>query len=53
MYKNDSRYGWSVDLVGHSMGGLIIRAALTGTERHMEGWPPFRCRRSRRYLSWS
>ncbi|MGW6055440.1 esterase/lipase family protein [Streptomyces sp. NPDC055189] len=41
IYNNDSRYGQSVDLVGHSMGGLIIRAALTGTERQMEGWPPF------------
>ncbi|MGW0277309.1 esterase/lipase family protein [Streptomyces sp. NPDC003006] len=41
IYNRDSRYGRSVDLVGHSMGGLIIRAALTGTERHMRGWPPY------------
>jgi PGAP1-like protein len=41
IHNRDSRYGRSVDLVGHSMGGLIIRAALTGTERHMQGWPPY------------
>ncbi|MBO8197351.1 esterase/lipase family protein [Streptomyces smyrnaeus] len=41
IHNRDSRYGRSVDLVGHSMGGLIIRAALTGTERHMPGWPPY------------
>lgn len=29
-----------VDLVGHSMGGLIIRAALDGVARHRPGFPP-------------
>jgi hypothetical protein len=35
-----SSKGKSVDLVGHSMGGLIIRAALAGYQLREPGWPP-------------
>ncbi|MET7934553.1 hypothetical protein [Streptomyces sp. NPDC005322] len=42
IYLNYSRYGKSVDLVGHSMGGLIVRAAVHGvTHRPSGDWPPF------------
>lgn len=43
IHLNYSRQGKSVDLVGHSMGGLIVRAALLGVERHQPGddWPPY------------
>lgn len=41
VYNRHSLYGRSVDLVGHSMGGLIIRAAVTGTARALAGWPPY------------
>ncbi|QQM38215.1 lipase family alpha/beta hydrolase [Streptomyces liliifuscus] len=40
--KIDSEYtskGKSVDLVGHSMGGLIIRAAITGVAKADSGFP--------------
>jgi hypothetical protein len=33
--------GVSVDIVSHSMGGLIARAAVYGTQAHWEGYPPF------------
>lgn len=41
IYYRYSRYGVSVDAVGHSMGGLIIRAALTGTQKGTSGFPPY------------
>lgn len=41
IYSNFSAHGVSVDLVGHSMGGLIIRAAMTGTANHEGGFPPY------------
>jgi hypothetical protein len=41
IYEQYSYYGKSVDLVGHSMGGLIIKAALTGVQKHYQGFPPF------------
>jgi hypothetical protein len=41
IYSHFSRFGESVDAVGHSMGGLIIRAALTGVQRGEPGWPPY------------
>ncbi len=46
IYWNDSQYGRYVDLVAHSMGGLILRAALTGTALtpgggSATGWPPY------------
>ncbi|MGW6318139.1 esterase/lipase family protein [Streptomyces sp. NPDC055099] len=40
IYNKYSSRGKSVDLVGHSMGGLIARAAIAGFQRHEEGWPP-------------
>lgn len=41
IYNNYSVRGLSVDLVGHSMGGLIIRAAITGVARHLANWPTY------------
>jgi Putative serine esterase (DUF676) len=40
IYNVYSSKGKSIDLMGHSMGGLIIRAALAGYQRHERGWPP-------------
>jgi pimeloyl-ACP methyl ester carboxylesterase len=40
VYRREAAAGRSVDLVGHSMGGLIIRAALTGVARHEPDFPP-------------
>ncbi|WP_433174422.1 esterase/lipase family protein [Actinoallomurus sp. CA-150999] len=39
VYDRDTRYGRSVDVVGHSMGGLVVRAALTGVQKHQKGFP--------------
>lgn len=39
IYNEHSSKGESVDLVGHSMGGLIARAAVAGF-RHDPTWPP-------------
>jgi triacylglycerol esterase/lipase EstA (alpha/beta hydrolase family) len=39
VYNLETVNGRSVDLVGHSMGGLIIRAALTGVARREAGFP--------------
>ncbi|MFF3327825.1 esterase/lipase family protein [Streptomyces sp. NPDC002889] len=41
IYLNHSVKGESVDLVGHSMGGLIIRAAVLGTQQHKKDWPDY------------
>lgn len=41
IYNRYSRYGRSVDIVAHSMGGLVARAAITGTTRRLSGWPPY------------
>ncbi|MDQ0710597.1 hypothetical protein QFZ55_000049 [Streptomyces luteogriseus] len=43
IYNLHSSKGESVDLVGHSMGGLIVRAAILGVTHHApeEKWPPF------------
>ena len=41
IYLQYSSHGRSVDVVGHSMGGLIARVALTGVSRGWEGFPPF------------
>ena len=41
IYDHFSRFGDSVDVVGHSLGGLVIRAALTGVQRREAGWPPY------------
>jgi triacylglycerol esterase/lipase EstA (alpha/beta hydrolase family) len=40
IYNSHSQYGRSVDIVAHSMGGLVARAAITGTTRRLSGWPP-------------
>jgi hypothetical protein len=36
-------FGRTVDVVGYSMGGLIIRGAITGTRNPPsgQGWPPY------------
>jgi pimeloyl-ACP methyl ester carboxylesterase len=39
IYKKYSSKGQTVDLVGHSMGGLIARAALAGYQKGEKGWP--------------
>jgi triacylglycerol esterase/lipase EstA (alpha/beta hydrolase family) len=41
IYNRHSRYGRSVDIVAHSMGGLIARAAVTGSAKRLAGWPPY------------
>ncbi|MCI0688959.1 MAG: hypothetical protein L0Y54_17270 [Sporichthyaceae bacterium] len=41
VWDHYSQFGIPVDAVGHSMGGLVIRAALTGVQRHEAGWPPY------------
>ncbi|MBM2620090.1 hypothetical protein JIG36_31710 [Actinoplanes sp. LDG1-06] len=40
IYNRYTRRNISVDAVGHSMGGLIIRAAITGVQKKLRGWPP-------------
>jgi hypothetical protein len=40
IYNEHSSKGRSVDLVGHSMGGLIIRAAVAGYAKRDPSWPP-------------
>ncbi|MFD6987700.1 esterase/lipase family protein [Streptomyces sp. NPDC059943] len=40
VYNRYTVKGKTVDMVGHSMGGLIARAALTGTARQERGFPP-------------
>lgn len=40
IYKNHSSKGQSVDIIAHSMGGLVARAAIAGTARREPGWPP-------------
>ncbi|MGI5208157.1 lipase family alpha/beta hydrolase [Spirillospora sp. CA-108201] len=40
IYKNYSSKGQPVDIVAHSMGGLVARAAIAGYARHEPGWPP-------------
>ncbi|MET8748280.1 hypothetical protein [Streptomyces sp. NPDC004728] len=41
IYSSYSRYDISIDVVAHSMGGLVTRAALTGVARKESGWPPY------------
>ncbi|SDT74742.1 DUF7379 domain-containing protein [Actinoplanes derwentensis] len=40
IYNRYTKNGRSVDAVGHSMGGLIIRAAITGVQKKTKNWPP-------------
>jgi PGAP1-like protein len=41
IYNRHSRYGRSVDLVSHSMGGLVAKAAITGVNKGESGFPPY------------
>jgi pimeloyl-ACP methyl ester carboxylesterase len=41
IYNNWSRYGTTVDLVGHSMGGLIARYAVAQVQRANSSFPPY------------
>jgi hypothetical protein len=40
IYNRYTKNGRSVDVVGHSMGGLIVRAAITGVAKKEKNWPP-------------
>jgi triacylglycerol esterase/lipase EstA (alpha/beta hydrolase family) len=40
IYQHHTSHGEAVNLVGHSMGGLIIRAAIDGVAQHRSGYPP-------------
>jgi hypothetical protein len=40
VYRTYTAHDRPVDLVGHSMGGLVIRAALAGVQDGGDGWPP-------------
>lgn len=40
IYHRYSRRNIPVDAVGHAMGGLVIRAAITGVQRRTAGFPP-------------
>ena len=39
IHDNYTKKGKTVDVVGHSMGGLVARAALTGTRKGTKGFP--------------
>jgi pimeloyl-ACP methyl ester carboxylesterase len=41
IYDTYSRYGRPVDVIAHSMGGLIIRYAVAATQRHEFDFPPY------------
>jgi hypothetical protein len=41
IYNNYSRWGVPIDIVAHSMGGLIVRVAITGTQYNVAGFPPY------------
>ncbi|MFE7245303.1 esterase/lipase family protein [Streptomyces sp. NPDC057580] len=41
IYENYSKKDRPVDMVGHSYGGLIIRAAIVGTNKKVKGFPPY------------
>ncbi|MDG9675909.1 hypothetical protein [Micromonospora sp. DH14] len=41
IYTSFSKNNISVDVVAHSMGGLIVRSALTGVAAKGSGWPPY------------
>jgi hypothetical protein len=41
IYDRFSKFNVAVDVVGHSMGGLAIRAALTGVEKADPAFPPY------------
>jgi pimeloyl-ACP methyl ester carboxylesterase len=41
IYDHFSRFRVSVDIVAHSMGGLVARAALTGVNKGLPTFPPY------------
>lgn len=44
IYNNYSKHGKKVDVVGHSMGGQVIRAAITGVNKYgrtSSQWPDY------------
>ncbi|GIH07219.1 hypothetical protein Rhe02_52860 [Rhizocola hellebori] len=41
IYDRYSSRGQAIDVVAHSMGGLLIRGALTGTAHQEPGFPPY------------
>jgi len=47
IYNNYSRFGKNVDVIAHSMGALVIRTAITGTQNRFTApfnaysWPPY------------
>ncbi|MGI5152918.1 esterase/lipase family protein [Plantactinospora sp. CA-294935] len=41
IYDEYSSNGVKVDVVAHSMGGLVIRSALLNVQRNTPGWPPY------------
>jgi hypothetical protein len=41
IYTRHSQYGRAVDLVAHSMGGLVAKAAITGVNKGEAGFPAY------------
>lgn len=43
IYNHYSKNGEAIDVITHSMGGLVIRAAIAGVAEHKggDGWPPY------------
>lgn len=45
VYQHHSQFGQGVQVVGHSLGGIIVRAAITGVEQGsvngLSGFPPY------------
>ncbi|WP_051723629.1 FG-GAP-like repeat-containing protein [Micromonospora chokoriensis] len=41
IYHRYARFGVAVDVVAHSMGGLVTMAAISGTQRNLVGWAPY------------
>ncbi|GAA4510637.1 hypothetical protein GCM10023191_073570 [Actinoallomurus oryzae] len=41
IYHQFSKRGEPIDVITHSMGGLVIRAAIAGVAEHMPNWPPY------------
>lgn len=41
IYNNFSSHGQPVNVVAHSMGGLIVRYAIAAVQMHKKGFPPF------------
>jgi hypothetical protein len=41
IYDNFSSHGQAVNVIAHSMGGLIVRYAIDAVQKHKTGFPPF------------